>query len=69
MLSSQIRLIDKRFFNFTQIRISVISFWIKTYGLRKAQYLAGHRNISTTEQYIPNNLDNLIEDINKLHPF
>jgi len=65
----QIKLIDKQFLNFTQIRTSIISFWIKTQGLRKAQYLAGHRNISTTEAYLPNNLDDLIDDINKLHPF
>jgi len=67
--ADQIRTIDKQFLNFTQIRISLITFWIKTHGLRKAQYLAGHRNISTTEQYLPNNLENLIDDINKLHPF
>jgi len=65
----QVKQIDKQFFNFTQIRASVISFWIKTQGLRKAQYLAGHKNISTTEAYLPNNLDDLIDDINKLHPF
>jgi len=65
----QIKLIDKQFLNFTQIRASVITFWLKTQGLRKAQYLAGHRNISTTEAYLPNNLDGLIDDINKLHPF
>jgi site-specific recombinase XerD len=67
--TKQMKSIDKQFSNFIQIRASVISFWIKTQGLRKAQYLAGHRNISTTEAYLPNNLDNLIDDINKLHPF
>jgi len=67
--AKQIKLIDKQFLNFTQIRASVITFWIKTAGLRKAQYLAGHRNISTTEAYLPNDLDDLIEDINKMHPF
>lgn len=69
LLAAQIRLIDKQFQNFTQIRASVISFWIKTQGLRKAQYMAGHRNISTTEAYLPNNLEDLTNDINKLHPF
>ena len=68
-LAPQIKSIDKQFFNFHQIRASVISFWIKTQGLRKAQHLAGHRCICTTEKYVTNNLDNLIEDINKLHPF
>lgn len=68
-LSAQIKTIDKQFINFQQIRASVITFWIKTQGLRKAQYLAGHRCISTTEKYVANDLDNLIDDINKLHPF
>jgi hypothetical protein len=68
-LSRQVKSIDKQFFNFLQVRASIITFWIKTQGLRKAQYLAEHRNISTTEAYLPNNLDGLIDDINKLHPF
>jgi site-specific recombinase XerC len=67
--TKQVKSIDRQLVNFTQIRTSVITFWVKTYGLRKAQILAGHRNISTTEAYLPNNLENLIEDISKLHPF
>ena len=67
--TDQVRLIDKQLINFTQIRASVITHWLKTYGLRKTQYMAGHRNISTTEQFLPNNLEDLTSDINKLHPF
>ena len=68
-ISIPIKTIDKQFINFRQIRASVISFWIKTQGLRKAQHLAGHRCICTTEKYVANNLNGLIDDINKLHPF
>jgi len=68
-LAEQVKTIDKQFINFLQVRTSVISFWIKTLGLRKAQHLAGHRSISCTEKYLLNNLDGLIDDINKLHPF
>jgi site-specific recombinase XerD len=68
-LTKQLKTIDKQFLNFKQVRASVITFWLKTCGLRKTQYLAGHRYISSTESYLPNNLDNLIDDINKLHPF
>ena len=68
-LIKQLKSIDKQFINFLQVRTSVITNWIKTEGLRKAQYMAGHRYISTTEKYLPNNLDELIDDINKLHPF
>lgn len=67
-LTNCLKSIDKQFLNVLQLRTSVISLWIKTNGLRKAQYLAGHRYIGTTEKYLPNNLDNLIDDINNLHP-
>jgi site-specific recombinase XerD len=68
-LTKQVKSIDRNFINFSQTRTSVITHWIQTEGLRKAQYLAGHKNIKSTELYIQNNLDNLIDDINKLHPF
>lgn len=68
-LQKQIRSIDQKFLRFRQIRTSVITHWIKTLGLRKAQYLAGHRYISSTEKYVPNNLENLTEDITKFNPF
>ena len=66
---SQLKIIDKQFLNFQQVRASVITHWLKTHGLRKAQYLAGHSRIVSTENYLPNDIDNLIDDINKLHPF
>ncbi|MDR3327715.1 MAG: phage integrase N-terminal SAM-like domain-containing protein [Prevotellaceae bacterium] len=68
-LAEQVKSIDKQFNNFQQIRASIIIFWVKSYGLRKAQHLAGHRFISATEKYQINNLDGLTDDINKLHPF
>jgi site-specific recombinase XerD len=68
-LTPAIKTIDKQFFNFLQIRASVITFWIKTQGLRKAQYMAGHSNINTTEKYVSNDLEDLTNDINQLHPF
>ncbi len=52
-----------------QLRASVISYWIAVYGLRKAQYLAGHRFISSTEEYQQQDLDELQGDIDKYHPF
>ena len=68
-ISKNIKSIDQHFVNFGQIRASVISFLIKTQGLRKAQYLAGHRHIFSTEGYLSNDLDELTDDINQLHPF
>jgi site-specific recombinase XerD len=68
-LTHQLRSIDKDFRNFRQIRTSVITNWLKAENLRKVQYMAGHRSIHSTENYLPNNLENLIEDIAKHHPF
>lgn len=52
-----------------QIRASVIVHWLKLHNLRKVQYLAGHKYISSTEAYKTSNLEDLKEDISKYHPF
>jgi len=51
-----------------QIRISVITYWLKTYNLRQVQYFAGHKYVSSTERYQLNNLDNLQSKLEKFHP-
>lgn len=68
-LTKQVKSIDKNLLNFKQIRASVITQWLKIEGLRKAQYNAGHRYISSTEKYLPNEIDGLIDDITKYNPF
>lgn len=68
-LTKQVKSIDRNFVNFAQTRTSVITYWIQTEGLRKAQYLAGHRNIVSTEMYLPNDLNELINDIQRFNPF
>lgn len=68
-LTRKVKAIDKNFTNFNQTRASVITHWIQTEGLRKAQYLAGHKNIASTEEYLPNDLDSLKGDIQKFNPF
>lgn len=68
-LTAHLKSLDKNFLNFKQTRASVITLWLKTQGLRKTQYLAGHRYISSTEKYLPNNLEGLTNDIAKHHPF
>ncbi len=68
-LTKQVKSIDKNLLNFKQIRASVITQWLKIDGLRKAQYYAGHRYISSTEKYLPNDIDGLIDDIAKFNPF
>lgn len=67
--ANQLKNTDSNFINYKQLRASVITNWLKTEGLRKTQYYAGHRHISSTEKYATNNLQELISDIDKLHPF
>ncbi len=54
--------------NGNQIRASVITNWLGQYNLRKVQYLAGHRYISSTERYLQDDLENLHEIVNNFHP-
>jgi len=53
---------------FDQVRESVITAWLKQYDLRKTQYLAGHKYVSSTEDYKANVIDELQEDIRKFLP-
>jgi integrase/recombinase XerD len=68
MLLQHLRKMNSRIKNLDQIRASVITRWIKQYDLRKAQYLAGHKYVSSTEAYKQNVLDGLKEDVSRFHP-
>jgi site-specific recombinase XerD len=63
-----LRTINSRIKNCDQIRASVITQWLKLYDIRKVQYLAGHKYVSSTEEYKANNIDELQDDITKFHP-
>lgn len=52
-----------------QIRMSVIAEWVKKTNLREAQYLAGHRYVSSTELYQQTNMEDLKKDVQAFHPF
>jgi site-specific recombinase XerD len=67
-INKELKLINYSYQNAIQIRNSVIVNWLKIYHLRKAQYLAGHRYISSTERYKQDNLESLHEMINTFHP-
>ena len=51
-----------------QVRASVITQWLSEYNIREVQYMAGHRFISSTERYLQDDLENLQEMIENLHP-
>lgn len=48
-----------KFKSLQQIRQSVITEWLKIHGLRKAQYMAGHRYVSSTERYDVHQIEGL----------
>ena len=67
-LMVSVRTINSKIKDQQQIRTSVICNWLKVHNLRKTQYMAGHRYVSSTEAYQVNNLEDLQEDITKYHP-
>lgn len=54
--------------SFTQIRVSVISQWVKERNIREVQYMAGHASIYSTQRYIRANLDDLKDELGMFHP-
>jgi len=54
--------------SFTQIRVSVISQWVKEKNIREVQYMAGHASIYSTQRYIRANLDDLKDELGMYHP-
>jgi site-specific recombinase XerD len=67
-INKDLKLINYNYQSLIQIRNSVIVNWLKIYNLRKVQYLAGHKYISSTERYKQDNLESLHEMINSFHP-
>ena len=51
-----------------QIRQSTITYWLKNHNLRQAQYMAGHKYVSSTERYQQNNIEDLQKEVGKYHP-
>ncbi len=68
VLIKKLRRQNKKVQSIKQIRASVITHWLKKYNLREAQYMAGHRYVSSTEAYLINDLEDLSEAIDKHHP-
>jgi len=64
----RLKSINQKAGNINHLRASVIVNWLKQYNIRKVQYLAGHKYISSTESYKQNNLESLQEAVNEFHP-
>lgn len=67
-LNQSLKTLHSKYADFRQIRASVITNWISLYGLRKAQYMAGHKYISGTERFIAHNFEKLQNDFDNFHP-
>ncbi|MCF8255541.1 MAG: tyrosine-type recombinase/integrase [Bacteroidia bacterium] len=67
-LLRELRTEHKYLTSFTQIRMSVISQWIKEKNLREVQYMAGHASIYSTQRYVRANLDELKDELSNYHP-
>lgn len=67
-LLKQLRRQHTKVMDWKQLRASVISNWVKVHGLRKAQYMAGHKYVSSTEAYKQHDIDGLRGDIDQFHP-
>ena len=52
----------------SQLRQSRIASWVREEGLRKAQYLAGFRRVSSAERYQQADLTELKEQVKTYHP-
>lgn len=68
-ITKELKAINHNYIDAKQIRTSVIVNWLKQHNLRKVQYLAGHRYISSTERYQQDDLESLHKTINTFHPF
>ena len=51
-----------------QLRASVITDWLERHDLREVQYMAGHRHISSTENYVQDDLEGLHDIVENFHP-
>lgn len=57
-----------KFKDFKQVRQSTITQWITEHGLRPAQYMAGHRYVSSTERYNDEGKESLKNALRSMHP-
>jgi integrase/recombinase XerD len=67
-ITKALRKINPKLRNAKHIRMSTIANWLKTNDIRKVQYMAGHKYVSSTERYQAANLEDLQQLIQQHHP-
>lgn len=68
-LLEELKGINQKVKNASQLRASMIIHWIKVHGKRQAQYMAGHKYISSTEKFELQEIDSLTDTLLRHHPF
>jgi integrase/recombinase XerD len=61
-------ILDLELTKLNQLRQSRIAIWVESYGLRKAQYLSGLRQLLSVERYQKQRLEDLQRQIGQHHP-
>lgn len=67
-LTNQIKKLEPQVNNLQHIRASMVNYWLQHHNLRQVQYMAGHRYISSTEQYRTVDLEALKSELERFHP-
>lgn len=67
-LSSYLKKRYSKFKNLLHLRTSVISHWTEEKNIREVQYMAGHKNLVSTEVYRQVNLKDLKKALDEYHP-
>lgn len=67
-ITKKLKMLNLKVTNLRQLRASVLTLWVMKHDLRKVQIMAGHRYISTTENYLKNDLNSLQEATEMYHP-
>ncbi|MCZ8284040.1 MAG: site-specific integrase [Bacteroidia bacterium] len=68
-LMQELKGLNQKIHNASQLRTSIIIHWLKVHGKRQAQYMAGHKYISSTERFELQEIDSLTDTLLKHHPF
>jgi hypothetical protein len=67
-LMINVRKINSVVRNAKQSRASVNTKWLRIYNLREAQYLSVHWYISSTKNYLQNDMEELGEEVQQFYP-
>lgn len=69
LLTEELKAINPKIKNALHIRSSVILHWLRQHSKRQVQYMCGHKHIDSTERYKVQEMETLINQLSKHHPF